>query len=104
MNNNKINKICPKAFINLEKLEVIDFSWNNINEIDKKVFNGLNNLIYINLRFNKIKRIHKNTFKGLNNLKSIILKGNHEINEIGIICENDNVIVDDEAFELNKKS
>jgi Leucine-rich repeat (LRR) protein len=117
LNHNKINKINQNAFKNSIKLEELYLSQNGLNVLHNKVFNGLINLKNLGLSYNKIteipnelfkdlknlqlislrknfiETIHQDTFIGLKNLNNIILDGN-KLKEIRLICENENVRVD----------
>ncbi|KAL3058133.1 hypothetical protein OYC64_010337 [Pagothenia borchgrevinki] len=70
---NKISKIHPKAFINMEHLRLLYLSYNHLTEIPA---NLPPNVIELRFHENKINKIQKEAFKGLRKLHVLELGAN----------------------------
>uniref|UniRef100_A0A671K616 Toll-like receptor 5b n=1 Tax=Sinocyclocheilus anshuiensis TaxID=1608454 RepID=A0A671K616_9TELE len=74
--------IDSKTFQNLEKLEVLDLSYNYIRVLGDQSFQGLPNLLNLNLTGNALESVHE--FATLANLKKLYL-GENRISSLSIL-------------------
>lgn len=76
LENNKINEIENKTFVNLISLEELLLSRNHLKFFSHHLFTGLVNLVNLSLESNKIHFIEMNSFANLGNLHILNLNNN----------------------------
>lgn len=73
---NQIKAIPENVFLSLNKLELLDLSWNRISVIHENGFNGLTALRVLKLNRNQLKKLRAHTFDGTPFLEELILNNN----------------------------
>jgi Leucine-rich repeat (LRR) protein len=76
INNNLIDELNLRSFINCTKLKWIDISNNRIVKIQTNTFQALQSLVYLNLSFNYLDGFNNGTFMGLEKLEILDLSFN----------------------------
>lgn len=73
---NQLKVIPGNVFERLQKLEMLDLSWNKISSIHENGFKGLNNLRTLKLNRNHIQKFKVHTFECVTNLEELVLSNN----------------------------
>nr|XP_023022182.1 leucine-rich repeat-containing protein 15-like [Leptinotarsa decemlineata] len=73
---NKISKLDPKFFSNLDNMQYLNLQYNNISSVPTGLFSDLRSLIGLNLSNNQIEQFQHGTFENLDNLQVLDISHN----------------------------
>ncbi|KAL7019595.1 hypothetical protein ACKWTF_011175 [Chironomus riparius] len=76
MNGNSIQRLNPKWFARMSRLQVLDVSYNRIDELPAEIFTAIEGITEINFERNQLKTLDRNSFGNLANLISLNLDRN----------------------------
>lgn len=74
---NQLKVIPDNVFVRLEKLDVLNLSWNKITSIHENGFKGLANLRVLKLNRNHLQKFRLRTFENTPQLEELLLNNNH---------------------------
>lgn len=79
LKNNSLNVLAPGLLEGLDRLEVLDLSWNKLTSewVKRNTFAGLVRLVVLNLDHNQLTRIDQNVFRGLYSLQILNMENNN---------------------------
>jgi hypothetical protein len=101
LSNNKLLILKEKQFYKLEKLQILDLSFNQIFYIEMNTFYGLNNVLYLYLQNNHLTELYEGNLDNLPQCKLINLDLN-KINKIKRYLFTKMISIETISFQFNR--